>query len=352
MSARPESDPPRGVFAGLATLDVAYRVEALPAPNEKITALTQELAAGGPAANAAVTFAALGGRATLVTALGGHPLARHAAAELADRGVEVFDATPDGRQQPAVSSIYVVDATGERSVVSVNGSGATPTPPAGLATLIAGAGVLVIDGHHPALALAAARIARANGVPVVLDGGSWKPVLDDLLPLVDVAVCSADFRAPGTVTVKASAAALRERGVPAVAVTRGGEPVLWWSAEPAASVGSAGSAGLVESAGSAALAGSAGLVESAWSAALAGSAGAVAVPRVRVYDTLGAGDVFHGAFGYAMSESRDIGLPGALAFAAAVATVRCSVPGLRAWLDTGALAAHINSLAAPVKEPS
>jgi sugar/nucleoside kinase (ribokinase family) len=345
MSARPQSDPPRGVFVGLATLDAAYRVEALPAPNEKIIALGQELAAGGPAANAAVTFAALGGRATLVTALGRHPLARHAAAELTDRGVEVMDATPDGQQQPAVSSIYVVDATGERSVVSVNGAGAVPQPPTGLASVIADAGVLVLDGHHPALALAAARMARGSGVPVVLDGGSWKPVLDDLLPLVDVAVCSADFRVPGTETVVESAGALRRRGVPAVAVTRGGEPVLWWSAGSVpAAVGSQGSAGLAGSQGSARSQGSAG------SRGSAGSAGEVPVPQVRVCDTLGAGDVFHGAFGYAMSESPDIGLPRALAFAAAVAAVRCSVPGLRAWLDTGALAAHVNSLAEPVKE--
>jgi len=299
MSHPPEDETPRGIFVGLATLDTAYRVEALPAPNAKITALSQELAAGGPAANAAVTFAALGGNAVLITAIGAHPLARHVVAELAGRGVEVVDCTPGSTGPPAVSSIYVVDATGDRSVVSVNGASIAPRPQPMLAATIAGAGVLVVDGHHPELALAASRLARGSGVPVVLDGGSWKLVLDELLPLVDVAICSADFRAPGVATVGESARELRRRGVPAVAVTRGGEPVLWWSGA---------------------------------------SAGEVAVPRVSVRDTLGAGDVFHGAFGYATSRWPEIAFPRALAFAAEVAAVRCAVPGLRAWLDTPALA--------------
>ena len=56
---------PTGVFVGLATLDVIHRITAPPAVNEKITARQQFVAAGGPATNAAVTFAALGGRADL-----------------------------------------------------------------------------------------------------------------------------------------------------------------------------------------------------------------------------------------------------------------------------------------------
>src|SRR5690625_5980424 len=80
--SRPRGPPevtmhrPRGVFAGLATLDVIHRVDASPGPDEKVTALSQFVAAGGPAANAAVTFAALGGHAVLLTALGRSPIDR------------------------------------------------------------------------------------------------------------------------------------------------------------------------------------------------------------------------------------------------------------------------------------
>src|SRR5215211_6341870 len=136
----------RGFFAGLATLDTAYRVDALPGVNRKVAALGQELAAGGPAANAAVTFAALGGVPTLISAFGGHVLARYAAAELADRGVDVRDAAPHGVSAPAVSSIYVVDRTGDRSVVSVNGAAVTPRVPVDLATMVGRCRVALVDG--------------------------------------------------------------------------------------------------------------------------------------------------------------------------------------------------------------
>jgi sugar/nucleoside kinase (ribokinase family) len=299
------TDPACALFVGLATVDTVYRVEELPAANAKVVAVGQELAAGGPAANAAVAFAGLGGRASLITALGRHVLARYSAAELGERGVEVIDALPETEVPPAVSSIYVVDATGDRSVVSVNTRGLDPAPPGGLTTAVAGAGVVLLDGHYPELALAAARLGRAAGKPVVLDGGSWKPVLDELLPLVDIVVCSADFRAPGTGTVAESAAALRERGVPQVAATRGGAPVLWWAKD---------------------------------------GEGEVAVRPVTVRDTLGAGDVFHGAFAYALAARPEGAFPDALAFAATVATLRCQSPGPRAWLADAALPALAASL--------
>lgn len=290
--------PPRGLFAGLTTLDTAYRVAALPGANSKVVALGQELAAGGPAANAAVTFAALGGGAVLSTALGGHVLARYAAAELGQRGVEVRDATPRGVGAPALSSIYVVDGTGDRSVVSVNAAGATVPAPTDLGSVVGRAKVVLIDGHHPQVALAAARVGVDRQIPVVLDGGSWKDGLDAVLPLVDIAVCSADFRAPGAATTVESVAALRRRGVPTVVVTRGAAPMWWWSES---------------------------------------RSGEVPVVRVAVKDTLGAGDVFHGAFCYALASAPGIGLPRALAFAAEVAAVRCRVAGLRAWLSEPAL---------------
>jgi sugar/nucleoside kinase (ribokinase family) len=309
------ADPPRGVFVGLATLDTVYRVAAMPAVNEKVVASGQELSAGGPAANAAVTFAALGGQAVLVTALGGHVLARYAADELTGRGVRLVDAAPTADSAPAVSSIYVVESTGDRSVVSVNGAAVHAPAPDQLASVVAGADVVLVDGHHPGLALAAARLARQHAVPLVLDAGSWKPVLEDLLPLVDVAVCSADFAPPALgAGAGAVADALRRWGVRATMVTHGGEPVRWWCDD---------------------------------------ASGEVAVPRVAVRDTLGAGDAFHGAFAYAVATAPAALPTGALAFAARVAALRCTVPGPRAWLALPALAELADAIgsSAPVSPP-
>lgn len=340
---------PAGAFVGLATLDAVYRVTEPPAADRKLVASGQELAAGGPAANAAVTYAALGGQAMLVTALGRHPLASHVAGELASRGVRVLDAAPDRVEPPAMSSVWVVDRTGARSVVSMNDAGAEIAAPPGLAGTVGEAAVLLVDGHHPALALAAARAARSAGCPVLLDGGSWKPVLDDLLPLVDVAAVSADFRVPGTSTAAGSAAALRDRyGVPAVATTAGPDPVHWtWIPRPGHHPAGRDAGASSRWTGAGRDAGA-----SSWGAGRGPGvgaegeivAGAVPVPLVAARDTLGAGDAFHGALAWALATRPAAldtapGFAGALAFAAEIAAVRVTVAGPRRWLADPRLAA-------------
>jgi sugar/nucleoside kinase (ribokinase family) len=279
---------PAGLFVGLTTLDVVHTIRTALAPNEKATVLRQEIAAGGPAANAAVTFAALGGAATLISALGTHALARVAADELAARGVTVVDATPMAVEAPAVSLVRVVDATGERSVSSTNASGVTAAPPAGMDALVSSADVVLVDGHHAELALAAAEAARRAHVPVLLDGGSWKPSLRRLLNHVDAAICSADFAAPGGSSTVDS---LLGAGVMSVAVTHGGDPIVW---------------------------------------ATQAERGTLSPPQVPVRDTLGAGDAFHGAAAFALARGDDWRT--SLEFAATVAAVRVQHPGPRDWL--------------------
>ncbi len=300
---------PVGVFVGLATLDVIHRVSRRPGADEKVTAVRQDIAAGGPATNAAVTYAALGGRARLVTALGAAPPAALITDELASRGVQVVDVDPDSVTPPAVSAIAVDDATGARSVVSVDAAGRSVRPPSPgeWERLLTGAGVLLLDGHHALLAVSAALAAVAAGVPVVLDAGRWKPVMAELIPLADDVICSAEFRWPGTADPASSAAAIRAVTTPrsagtahdgdsftrAVAVTQGAGPVLWWQGT---------------------------------------SSGEVPVPAVRAVDTLGAGDAFHGAYAYRRAE--DGSFADRLAGAARVAALRVRTVGPRDWLST------------------
>jgi sulfofructose kinase len=146
------------VAVGLCTVDLVQRVAALPAPGEKVQASSVELAAGGPAANAAVAVAALGGTARLATVLGSHPLAQLAARDLAACGVETTDVLPYRVAPPAVSAVSVREADGERTVVSHNAAGVAATAEVDLA----GAGCLLLDGHHPDLALRAARAAGSR----------------------------------------------------------------------------------------------------------------------------------------------------------------------------------------------
>lgn len=240
------------VTVGLCTVDLVQRVEELPMPGQKVQSTSVELVAGGPAANAAIAAARLGGRPRLTTVLGSHPLAELARDDLAAWGVQVFDVLPMRVEPPAVSAVSVREADGERTVVSHNALGVSASAEIDLS----GAGALLLDGHHPDLAVRAARQARELGVPVVLDAGSWKPVFDELMPHVDFCASSSAFRI--------------QVDCPVVTQTHGPDPVRW-------RVGT--------------------------------EQGEVAVEPVAARDTSGAGDVWHGAL--ALGVARLGRVPGA-----------------------------------------
>ena len=169
---------------------MVHVLDDLPGRDEKLTAREQFVAAGGPAANAAVTFAALGGQAVLHTVLGSHPAAVIALAELADRGVDVRDADPARQAAPPVSAVRVEAATGLRSVSSADSAGPPPSAPARFEDT----DVLLADGHWSTLAVAAARWARQRSVPVVVDAGRARPVFAELFRDADLVVASSDYR--------------------------------------------------------------------------------------------------------------------------------------------------------------
>ncbi|WP_158676421.1 PfkB family carbohydrate kinase [Tessaracoccus sp. OH4464_COT-324] len=293
-------DRTRGLFVGLVTLDVIQLVDRLPQPNEKIKGLADELAAGGPATNAAVAFSALGGSATLLTRAGDCPAWALAAADLAGRSVRCVRAPSVAGRGLTAATVLVTRATGERAVVSTHDrSPAGKTQPDFSATIegldLAGFGVVELDGHEADLAAAVARRARAAGVPVVLDGGSWKPATSSLLPLTDAAIVSEDF-APTGVAPEAVLDFLVEQGVRHAAITRGHLPIRYVSD---------------------------------------GVSGEVRVPAVQAVDTLGAGDFFHGAACHHIARA---GLTresfvAALALGAEVASRSVRSFGTRSWLD-------------------
>jgi sugar/nucleoside kinase (ribokinase family) len=284
---------PVGVFVGLATLDVIHRIAKPPAVNQKITSTAQFVAAGGPAANAAVTFAALGGDAILVTALGDDPVADLIRADLAEYGVRVVDAAAGTTRAVPVSAVSVIESTGDRSVVSLDAVNSDASPPPDLDDLVENGDVLLVDGHHPLIARAAVRFAAARGTPVVVDAGRWKPVMNDIVPHATDMVCSNDFRVPGCDEADSTAAALVRSGVRTVVTTHGGDPVEWWSN---------------------------------------GESGSVPVEPVVVVDTLGAGDAFHGAYSYFSTHTGSSAVE-RINRSARVAALRCSVVGPRAWLS-------------------
>jgi len=275
---------PSGLFVGLATLDVVQRVDRLPERNQKITATHTWLAAGGPATVAAIAFATQGGRARLWTALGSGAAADAIRADLASVGVEVIDAAPFGFEV-ATSSVLLDAATGERAVVS--GSGHRPVLAEPVATELRETDVVLVDGHHPELALSAAVTAARTGVPVVVDAGSHKPVFDELLPLATDVICSADYAHPSG---RVPSGLLGLSRVRLVAVSHGGASLDWWT--DAAS-------------------------------------GQVQPPSGAVVDTLSAGDVLHGAYAFGLASG--LNRCGALEFGVQAASARVRHLGPFAW---------------------
>ncbi len=280
----------QGIFVGLSTIDVVYRVERFPTPNSKIAAQSQDVLVGGPATNAAIAFAHLGGKPTLVTALGRHALGEVVRRDLNANSVQLVDLNPEFDDVPAVSSV-VVNGAGERNVVSANAT-RIPIPAVEVNTkALEHARIVLVDGHFMPACQAWAAAAHARNIPVVLDGGSWKDGTADLLANVNMAICSADFLPPGCRDEEETVRYLKERGVKHIALTHGGEPVRFESGS---------------------------------------SQGTLRVPAVEVVDTMGAGDIFHGTFCYYTCAGH--GFVEALAEAAQIASESCRYHGTREWM--------------------
>ena len=89
-----DTDPinlPRVLFVGRTTLDLIYSLDRFPAEDTKAFARAMHVAPGGPAANAAITHALLGGRAKLLTAIGRGSWASPVRDELQRLGIDLID---------------------------------------------------------------------------------------------------------------------------------------------------------------------------------------------------------------------------------------------------------------------
>ena len=319
------------VCCGLVTLDVLQVVERLPGPDEKVVATGFELSFGGPAANAAATAVALGVPTILVTALGTGFVADLVRGALRDAGVGLVDLLDGAPAVPAVSTVLVTRATGERAVVSTNATRTGDLEHAARRVadrVLADAGALLVDGHHLGAARALAAHARRSDVPVVLDGGSWKPGLETLLMHVDHAVLSAVFRLPAPlaeppgIAGSARPAHLARQGDLADEADlapqhdRAGHDDL-------AAVARLGPRDVARSAGAGAL-----------RYRLAdGSRGQVEPEDVAVgemVDTLGAGDVLHGAFAARIVRGDDVVT--SLRAGVRLATSSVRFQGARGWV--------------------
>ena len=280
-----------GLFVGLVTLDLIYLAESPPKNNQKLVAEDYTVAAGGPVTYAAITFSYLGNNAKICSVLGCHPMTQLIKSDLANYQIEIIDFNPTTKNPPPVSSIIVTKGTGERAVVSINAVKTQADSKTISPDILQDIDIVLIDGHQMALGCAIAQQAKAKNIPVVIDGGSWKPGFDRLLPFVDYAICSANFYPPNCHTSEEVFAYLNHIGIPHIAITQGEQPIQYLSQN---------------------------------------KINFLNVPKIHAADTLGAGDIFHGAFcHYVLQET----FTTALEKSAKIAALSCEFFGTRRWME-------------------
>jgi sugar/nucleoside kinase (ribokinase family) len=290
-----------GLFVGLTTLDFLYLVDHFPDRNQKIVALDSAIAAGGPATNAAITFGYLGNQVKLLSVVGNHALSQVIRQDLANQSIHSIDLEPTWLESPSVSSVIVTQQTGERAVISLNATKfqakLQQIPP----DILTDIDIVLIDGHQMAISEAIASQAQAKNIPVVIDGGSWKAGFEKVLPFIDYAICSANFRPPNCQNQADIFKYLKSYSIPQIAITQGDKPIQYIGQN---------------------------------------YLGEITIDPINAVDTLGAGDIFHGAFcHFIVNHFKNTAQPilennfrEALIFSAKIASQSCQSFGTRSWM--------------------
>jgi sulfofructose kinase len=276
---------PRVVCIGIATLDTIALVDRLPEAGERMPASEVHLAGGGVAATAAVTLARLGVPVAFLGRVGDDEAGRMVVDGMAREGVDTSGLRVVEGRTP-VTIVLVEAGSGERTLVpDTRGVPPIELKDDDVARCAAADWIHVDQTGHPAISP-----MRGAGVstPVSFDGGNVDRAFDlgqvDLYAPTEPALLA---RYPGRTLPDALEAALGE-GPDLVVVTRGIH-------------GSAAARRAVDGSGAEVVT-------------------AAAEPS-QVLSTLGAGDVFHGAFLAAMVEGRSV--PDGLRWANTVAALSC-----------------------------
>ncbi len=279
----------KGLFWGLLTIDLHYFTDYYPTENTKTKVKRFNTYIGGPATNAAITFQHLGGKTRLVTAVGKNSFNSMIKDDLANYSIDTVDLKAEEKVNPVFASIITNESSGERTIFS------SLPPKANLNNvpeIPLEYDFVLFDGFYIETAIAKAKECRDHGILTVLDGGSWKNKTDKLLKYIDIAICSEDFIPPGITQQEDITAYLLDKGVKKTAITRGDKPIIV----------NEGEVNLL-----------------------------IEVPKTEVVDTLGAGDIIHGAFCYFYAQNQDFN--NALETAAKVASNSCKFHGPRAWME-------------------
>ncbi|WP_340159096.1 PfkB family carbohydrate kinase [uncultured Hoeflea sp.] len=272
------------VTTGVAVMDFVFHLDEMPRLAEKYRAKGAEITGGGGAANAAAAIARLGGHAMLASRLGSDQVAGMIAAGLEADGIDCTMLKRFEGRRSSFSSVFI-DQAGERQIVNFR----DPELPMDAGWLLAALpddfDAALADTRWPDGAEVLMRTARERGVPGVLDGEAPIREAEAALHLASHVAFSAqglrDWAEHEDLDTALNDVAAETGAF--VCVTDGARGVNWRHGT---------------------------------------SAGFEPAFAIKPRDTLGAGDVWHGALALRLGEGASPSE--AIRFASAVAAIKCT----------------------------
>lgn len=268
----------RILLAGVAVADLVFNVDAMPRKAEKYRATDAHICGGGNAANSAVAASRLGATAMLAARVGDDFVGRFILDELARHNVDTMLVNCITGGASSFSSIYI-DKTGERQITNFRGKHLGED--AEWLDDVPEFDVLLADNRWEPLTRRAIQIAHDRNIPAIVD--AEPPFDQDAVKLASHVAFSAQgiYDFTGQPDPAAALEIASEKLDAWVCVTNGAEGTYF-----------------IED----------GRVEN------------VPAIAVEAKETLGAGDVWHGAFAIMIAEGRDI--RSAIQFANAAGTLK------------------------------
>ena len=288
MTAQHRPAAPNILCVGMPVRDLVFRVENIPARGNKMRATHFTEYSGGNALNASIAIARLGGR-VLMSGPMGHVGEKAAEQIFEDLDREGIDGSAMVRMPGLVTPIsnIMIDTTGERTIVTYRDPKMWDVTLPDTNELLKDCEAVLTE-NRCVFVRDLCFEAKRRGIPVILDADRAMPMDEPLLQASTHIVFSAEALHAATgkdddVDALRTIAAL----TPAfVGVTNGANGMTW--------------------------------LEN-------GNARHMAAFPITAVDTLGAGDVFHGAFTLAVAEGRSINE--AMRFSAAAAALKCTRHG-------------------------
>lgn len=284
------------VGVGLNATDTLILAPHFPAYAGKMPFVRELASPGGQVATALVTCARLGLSTKYIGTVGDDERGRIQLESLRETAINLDDVEVRENCPNQTAYILIDQSTGERTILWRRDDCLRLDPARITPEKIAGARLLHIDGHDTAAVARAAEIARQNRIPVTVDVDTIYPGFDRVLPNVDFLVASSEFPSRWTGEqdpFRALELIQDEYHMQVAAMT----------------LGEFGALARVEG-------------------RFLYSPGFV----VNCVDTTGAGDVFHGAFCYAVFESMPT--RETLEFSNAMGALNCTALGARGGIAT------------------